>query len=75
MSHATLVSEEPLLAHVERRLMHDFPSISPEVVDALIQREHARFDASPIRSYIPLFVEKHAREQLRNIYAEAGLSS
>jgi hypothetical protein len=64
MSRATPISEEPLLAHIERRLIHEFPRVSPEAVDALVRREHARFDDSPIRGFVPLFVEKHARDEL-----------
>jgi hypothetical protein len=64
MNQATPLSEEPLIAHIERRLIHEFPSVSPEDVDALVRREHARFDDSPIRAFIPLFVEKHARAEL-----------
>jgi hypothetical protein len=29
-----------------------------------VRREHARFEASPIRDFIPLLIEKHARQQL-----------
>lgn len=64
MRQANPISEEPLLAHLERRLIHEFPTVSPEEVDALVRREHARFDASPIRGFIPLFIEKHARDEL-----------
>jgi hypothetical protein len=64
MTQPTPISEEPLLAHIERRLIHEFPSVSPEHVDALVRREHARFDHSPIRAFVPLFVEKHARAEL-----------
>ena len=69
MSQATHISEEPQLAHIEGRLLHEFPSVSPDVVDTLIRQEHSRFDASPVRSFISLFVEKHAREQLIHIHA------
>lgn len=64
MRQVTPISEEPVLAHLGRRLIHEFPRVSPEEVDALVRREHARFDASPIRGFIPLFIEKHARDEL-----------
>jgi hypothetical protein len=64
MSQVTTISEEPVLAHLERRLIHEFPRVSPEDVDAVVRREHARFDTSPIRGFIPLFIEKHARAEL-----------
>lgn len=57
-------NEETLLAHIERRLIDDFPQVPPSIVDAVVQQAHARFEGSRIREYVPLFVEKHAREQL-----------
>ena len=64
MRQVTPISEEPLLAHLERRLIREFPSVSPQDVDAAVRREYARFDASPIRAFIPLFIEKHVRDEL-----------
>jgi hypothetical protein len=64
MNPATAISEEPLLAHIERRLIDEFPKVAPEDVDAVVRREHARFAHSPIRGFVPLFVEKHARDIL-----------
>ena len=59
------VSEETLLAEIQRRLIGEFPSVSPVVVDTLIRAEHARFEGSRIRDFIPLFVEKRARRDLK----------
>jgi hypothetical protein len=38
---------------------------SPLVVDTLIRTEHARFETSRIRDFVPLFVEKRARRELK----------
>jgi hypothetical protein len=65
MGEANQVSEQTLLAQVERRLIDDFPHVPPAVVAALVHHEHARFETSRIREFVPLFVEKHARRQLR----------
>jgi hypothetical protein len=59
------VSEETLLADIQRRLLEEFPSFSPLVVSAFIRKEHARFEASRIRDFVPLFVEKRARRELK----------
>jgi hypothetical protein len=67
MSPSPRICEEALLAHIGRRLIDEFPRVSPEAVDALVRREHARFDDSPIRGFVPLFVEKHARNELAHI--------
>ena len=66
MGKVTQVREETLLADVERRLTDEFPWVSPVVVDVLIRQEHARFATSPIRNFVPLLVEKHARQQLKH---------
>ena len=58
------VSEATLLADIQRRLVDEFPSASPLVVDTLVRNEHARFEASRIRDFVPLLVEKRARREL-----------
>ena len=65
MVETSQASEEKLLADVGRRLISEFPQVSPEAVDALIRREHSRFDSSRIRDFVPLLVERHAREHLK----------
>ncbi|EFG78027.1 hypothetical protein HMPREF0591_2063 [Mycobacterium parascrofulaceum ATCC BAA-614] len=61
----TEVDEEVLLADIERQLVDDFPGVPPKVVDALLREEHARFAHSRVREFVPLLVEKNAREQLK----------
>jgi hypothetical protein len=58
------ISEQTLIAGIERRLTQQFPDVVPDLVDAIVRREHARFEASPIRDFIPLLVEKHVRQHL-----------
>jgi hypothetical protein len=65
MGQIIQVSEETLLADIERRLVDEFPYVAPMVVDTLIRKEHARFAASRIRDFVPLFVEKRARRELK----------
>src|ERR1700758_4387970 len=65
MGHVIQIDEETLLGEIQRRLLNEFPSVSPRVVDILIRAEHARIEGSPIRDFIPLFVEKRARRDLR----------
>lgn len=67
MATVIQVNEETLLANIERRLIDDFPQVPPAIVDALVHQEHARFGNSRIREFVPLFVERHAREQLTYI--------
>ena len=60
------VSEETLLADIERRLVDEFPRVAPAAVNTLIREEHARFETSRIRDFVPLLVEKHARRELKH---------
>jgi hypothetical protein len=54
MGQIMQVSEETLLADIERRLVDEFPYVSSLVVDTLIHKEHARFEASRIRDFVPV---------------------
>jgi hypothetical protein len=66
MAKVIQVSDATPLADVERRLIDEFPCVSPVVVDVLIRQERARFGTSPIRDFVPLLVEKQARQQLKH---------
>ena len=65
MGHTMQVSEETLLAEIQRRLLDECPSTSPLAVNTLIRKELARFETSRIRDFVPLFVEKRARRELK----------
>jgi hypothetical protein len=58
------VAEQTALAEVAHRLIQEFPEAEPAAIDDAISQAAARFAASPIRDFIPLFVEKHARHTL-----------
>jgi hypothetical protein len=65
VGHTIQVTEETLLADIERRLVDEFPSVAPAAVNTLIRNVHARFEASRTRDFVPLFVEKRARRELK----------
>lgn len=65
MGHTMQVSEEMLLAEIQRQLLNEFPYAAPAAVNTLVREEHARFEASRIRDFVPLLVEKHARRELK----------
>ena len=60
------MGEDTLLADVERRLIDEFPQVSPAAVNTLVRQQRARFDASRIRDFVPLLVEKRARRELKH---------
>jgi hypothetical protein len=53
-----------LLAEVERRLISKYEHVAPDQVTAAFQSARARFDQSPIRDFVPLLVERRARQLL-----------
>jgi hypothetical protein len=66
VGHVIQIDEETLLGEIQRRLLDEFPSVSPPAVNALIRKERARFETSQIRDFVPLLVEKHARRELKH---------
>ena len=63
MGEVIQVREETLLADIERRLIDEFPCVSPAVVDALIRQEHARFMSSRIRDFVADVITAGARRR------------
>ena len=66
MGQTMQVSEETLLADIQQRLVDEFPYVAPAAVKILIRKEHARFETSQIRDFVPLLVEKSARRKLKH---------
>lgn len=58
------IAEQTALAEIKHRLIQDFPGVTSADVDAAVNQAYARFANRPIRDFIPLFVEKHARHSL-----------
>ncbi|WP_458317562.1 three-helix bundle dimerization domain-containing protein [Mycolicibacterium brisbanense] len=58
------IAEQTALAQIRQRLVQEFPGTSLADVEAAVTRAHARFADRPIRDFVPLFVEKHARHSL-----------
>ena len=53
------------VAQVERRLIAELgPAVRPEEVQRCVRDVVARFDAATVRRYVPLLVERIARERL-----------
>src|SRR4029078_6386156 len=53
-----------MIADVERRLTSKYGHLAPERISAAVERARARFEQSPIRDFVPLLVERHARAEL-----------
>ncbi len=55
--------ERAALAEVEERLCRRFPELDPTVVEAAVRVSHAQL-TGPIRDFVPLLVERAARDRL-----------
>ncbi|MDV6260074.1 three-helix bundle dimerization domain-containing protein [Rhodococcoides yunnanense] len=61
----TTTTEHEHIDAVRDRLSALFPDVSRSVIDETIAAEHARFEGNSIRDFVPLFVERKAREVLQ----------
>jgi hypothetical protein len=60
-------AEQTLVSDVERRLTSTYTQLSPGQVSAAVHDAHARFERSPIRDFVPLLVERRARDELTRV--------
>ena len=58
------ISEQTMLDEVERRLANYYAGVPAERISAIVRGAYARFERSPIRDFVPLFVERRARAEL-----------
>ena len=49
---------------VERRLANHYADVPAERISAIVRGAYAQFEQSPIRDFVPLFVERRARAEL-----------
>ena len=63
-----------LIGEVEQRLISKYPQHSRDYIVAVVRQAHAGFEASTIRDFVPLLVERKARAKLADD-AELAVSS
>ena len=71
----TAMSERQLIDELAGRLADQYVQVEPAQVARIVSREFARFDGSPIRDFIPLFVERNAKAALTRLTAQAQLKA
>ena len=49
------------------RLRSVYPEVPADTVATVVHVNHARFDGRPVRDFVPLFVERGARQQLMRL--------
>jgi CRISPR/Cas system-associated exonuclease Cas4 (RecB family) len=57
---------------VQRRLAQKYAELPHDHVAAVVQHVYARFNQSTVRDYVPLLVERRAREELTRSTAGPG---
>lgn len=60
----TPAEEERQIKQVKAHLAAAFPSDARDRVDTLVEEAYHRFDPAHVRDFIPLLVERHAKESL-----------
>ena len=63
------LTEEQVIDQLADRLVPIYPAVEPEQVSRVVHDEYTRYEGSPIREYIPLLVERHAKEELDKLVA------
>lgn len=66
------VTEVTLIEQVKDRLASEFANVSSDDVRIAVERAYARFEARPIRDFVPLFVERNARTELSRLVTTAA---
>ncbi|MFJ8741487.1 three-helix bundle dimerization domain-containing protein [Embleya sp. NPDC127516] len=56
--------EQATVRHAAARLKCAFPSVDPATVDALVEAAQDALREAPIRTYVPILVERRARTML-----------
>lgn len=55
---------ELAVEQLTQRLQQRFPTLPPDRVEKPVQVHYHQFDNSRIRDFVPIFVERNAREDL-----------
>jgi hypothetical protein len=53
------------IGEIVDRLARQFPGVPTESVAEVVQQAQPEFEQAPIRDFVPLFVERTAKQQLR----------
>jgi hypothetical protein len=55
------------IQQVVDRLQQSYPTLPADTVMTVVRDNHARFDGRPVRDFVPLFVERAARNGLAKL--------
>lgn len=58
-------NEDEAVAEIVSRLSTRFPDAPRADVEAVVDSEHHAYDGRPVRAYVPVLVERGAKQKLR----------
>lgn len=61
-------SETAVIDQIAERLAQNYPAVPPTTVSDVVRKVHATFDGNPVRDFIPLLVERHAKNELGQLH-------
>jgi hypothetical protein len=65
------LSEQTVIEQLVARLTSRYPTISESTVAGVVRDVHSRFEGRPLRDYIPLLVERNAKNELDRMHVPA----
>ena len=63
------LSEKQTIDQLAGRLAASYQQVEPAQVNRIVQEEYSRFEGRPIRNFVPLFVERHGKDELSKLDA------
>ena len=60
-------SEWSAIKQLVDRLRNNYPHVPADTVATVVHHTHAKFDGRPVRDFVPLFVERCAKEELTRL--------
>jgi hypothetical protein len=59
--------EQQMIVQTAERLATRFPTVPMDHVLVIVYGEHVRFDGRPLRDFVPMLVERAAKEHLNRL--------
>lgn len=64
--------EDRAISEAAERLSKTFPGLSRDIIERAVTDSRTEFDGNPIRDFVPLFVERAAKNRLRSLAVTPG---
>jgi hypothetical protein len=71
VTEQALADERDRVAEVVQRLRERYPTLPADRVEGAVRQAHRELDSARVRDFVPVLVEKRARDLLRQIPTQA----